>query len=377
MFGHRHYVPILKWKAGEQRALRDCSEETKNGMTPLIEVPPVPWDFDNDCPSKTVDEHIVKVPEKILQSWGTERPFFLDTYLIRSEVCEDGGAPITKIADSCRDLALRMIPVVRIRTSDSELSVIRSIVERDARGVCLRVTEDDLEDESVFRIMVRDVLRTLNVEYDNADLILDLGYHPEPVRLPYARALISTVLSVSTRWRTFTLACTSIPQNMTQIRRDTIDPLVRIEWALWERLLTFHSAGHIQRMPSFGDYCIANPELTEMDPKAMNLSGHIRYTTDEEFLIVKGGAVRDVKRNGEVVAEGRGYEQMVDLCRVLINLPEYSGADFSWGDRYIWDCANGTASHGNPTTWRQFATNHHLTFVVHQLANHPALAAGL
>lgn len=109
----------------------------------------------------------------------------------------------------------------------------------------------------------------------------------------------------------------------------------------------------------------------------MNLSGHIRYTTDEEFLIVKGGAVRDVKRNGEVVAEGRGYEQMVDLCRVLINLPEYSGADFSWGDRYIWDCANGTASHGNATTWRQFATNHHLTFVVHQLANHPALAAGL
>ena len=38
MFDSKHYIPILKWKSAEIRALRDLSDEDKKHMTPLIEL---------------------------------------------------------------------------------------------------------------------------------------------------------------------------------------------------------------------------------------------------------------------------------------------------------------------------------------------------
>ena len=48
MFDHKHYVPILGGKAGEYRALRELTPAIKSNLTPLVEVPPVQWDFEND-----------------------------------------------------------------------------------------------------------------------------------------------------------------------------------------------------------------------------------------------------------------------------------------------------------------------------------------
>ena len=64
-----------------------------------------------------------------------------------------------------------------------------------------------------------------------------------------------------------------------------------------------------------------------------------------------------------------GFEQFRDLCRALINTDEYSGADFSWGDKYINLCAAGAVDAGNATTWRRVGMNHHLTLVVDQISS--------
>ena len=54
MFDHRHYVPILKGKMGEYTALAELRDEQKDSLTPLIEVPPVPWDYAEDAESRSV-----------------------------------------------------------------------------------------------------------------------------------------------------------------------------------------------------------------------------------------------------------------------------------------------------------------------------------
>ncbi len=38
MFDHSHYVSILRWKQGEQIALRELYPRDKASMTPLIEI---------------------------------------------------------------------------------------------------------------------------------------------------------------------------------------------------------------------------------------------------------------------------------------------------------------------------------------------------
>lgn len=39
MFDYKHYVPIVRWKAGERTALRELYDDDKAGLTPLIEIP--------------------------------------------------------------------------------------------------------------------------------------------------------------------------------------------------------------------------------------------------------------------------------------------------------------------------------------------------
>ena len=39
MFDYKHYVPIVRWKAGERIALRELYDDDKTGLTALIEIP--------------------------------------------------------------------------------------------------------------------------------------------------------------------------------------------------------------------------------------------------------------------------------------------------------------------------------------------------
>jgi hypothetical protein len=65
MFDQEHYVPILKGREGEFGALRTLDDAAKIGMTPLVEVAPIPWDFENNLPAKTIDKHLEKIADRL------------------------------------------------------------------------------------------------------------------------------------------------------------------------------------------------------------------------------------------------------------------------------------------------------------------------
>lgn len=371
MFDHSHYVPVLKWKRGEQVGLEQCTTLVKNSMTPLLEIPPIPWNFDVNKPKKTVDDHIGGVVDAIVKSWGAERRFFLDTMNLGDEACDSGENPLVFLTRECLSRNLHVVPAFDLSISDTTLDDLRGVIADT--GICLRICEELMEDPDVFRTMVETVLKRLNVTKEDVDLIIDLGYKSEPVHLVFVRSLINDIVFDHEEWRSFTLAFTSFPEDMGGIARDSIEQLRRLEWETWEKLLSSYKSGSLRRMPTFGDYCIANPAMAEVDPRTMNQSGHIRYTIQDEFMIVKGGAVRNVRRGGVIQTKGRTFKQMTKLCKVLVSKPQFCGSSFSWGDQYIQDCANGQVSHGNAETWRRVGTNHHLTFVAQQISIHPGI----
>ena len=107
----------------------------------------------------------------------------------------------------------------------------------------------------------------------------------------------------------------------------------------------------------FADYAISHPYTKELDPRTMRMSASIRYTTSNNWLVLKGRNVRQY-----------GFDQYFELAKELIERPEYADRDFSWGDKYIADCALGMTGPGNATTWRKVGTNHHITLVARQIA---------
>jgi hypothetical protein len=116
-------------------------------------------------------------------------------------------------------------------------------------------------------------------------------------------------------------------------------------------------------MPSYGDYGAANPALVDFDPETMTPAAKIVYTTDLDWLIIKGRSVKGPA----------GYGQFHQLAAQVVARSEYRGVAFSDGDSYLRDCATNVDGPGNLTTWVKVKTSHHLAHVTDQIANLPAI----
>jgi hypothetical protein len=357
MFHSKHYVPILKGRDGEYGALSCLLPESRNRMTPVIELPPIPWDFEQQRPAKTIDEHLRKVGQKIDRAWGPGRPFFLDCmWIAETERMDDGAHPVEYLFGSARSRSLAPVPVVGLLRGADYVGACARVIRQDSRGVCIRIQREDFVDFTDFADEVQRLLDTVGVSTTDADLLLDLrALAPDhrSVDAVGALALISQIPNLD-QWRSFTVAATSFPENLIGLPPSDCSVVPRQEWGLWRDILAARSF----RLPTFGDYAISHPEHAEVDYRVMRPSASVRYTSDGSWLVLKARNLRD-----------HGYGQFHDVCRDLIDRAEYRGSHFSWGDKYIEDCANEIVGTGNLTTWRKVGTSHHLAFVLRQVAS--------
>lgn len=354
------YVPILKGKEGEFAALDELSSSVRDALLPLVEVPRVPFDYANERPARTLDEHVSGIAARLRKCWA-DRPLYLDLPWFGADVdtLVDGSMAVRTVLGDCRDAGVDVIPVISTSNSSAYLTAVAEHVGSCDDGVCVRLTEADFDEESDVEPLTR-VQKLANAaglaNVKNADLILDLANVGTDLGRAtlVARAVINQT-PLAQDWRRVILAAASFPENLSDVERSTTTRLPRLERELWDRL---QRRGGLRGDAIFGDYAIAHPVPTELDPRTMRMSASIRYTTADNWLIVKGQNVRQY-----------GFDQYFELCQVLVGLPEYSGEDFSWGDRFIARCARKSVGPGNATTWRKVGTNHHLTLVAQQIAN--------
>jgi hypothetical protein len=125
------------------------------------------------------------------------------------------------------------------------------------------------------------------------------------------------------------------------------------------------SNGSLLRHATFGDYTIQNGAFLE-PPSRPNISASIRYTTDENWVIMRGEGLRN--------KDGPGHDQYPANAELLCGRDEYCGEDFSYGDAYIRERYENPQKTGNPETWLRAGINHHVTFVVRQIARLFALS---
>jgi hypothetical protein len=364
MFDHTHYVPILKGKQAEYLALRELSETVKDGFTPLIEIPSIPYDFVNERPAKTIKQHVEKVAQNIEKGWGTNRPVFVDfDFIPPSEVLPDGSQPLKFVFDQGRTKKLRLVPVTGIDRDREYQNAVKDANDKDGFGICFRLAGEDFDDMADLQLRLEALFKHFKVHAHQTDAIIDfesIVNTPASTVLLAAKSILAG-LPFLRDWRTLTLAASAFPQDLQKMPAQSITPVARTEWQAW---LTLAANKHrLIRLPTFGDYAIAHPIPNEMDPRLIRISAQLRYTADNDWLIFKErGAVK------------HGFDQFNKICRTLIGRAEYKGAAFSAGDKAINNCASPGSNPGNAQVWRRIGTNHHLTLVVvDQLASVPGL----
>jgi hypothetical protein len=334
------YRPLLKAKQGEFGALGTLDDGVREALTPIMEALP---DHADDA------EKFVKPMVKV---WPVAVPFLLDYRLAEAKA----AAALSRAADRLADEGRIVVPVVAISRPEEYTRTAAAVARRHKAGAAIRLSADDIGDVDELPGVLDSLLSRLRLDSSETDVLIDLyAFTPAHVGA-MTTASVAAIRSLPrlAEWRSVTVMGTSFPETLSAVKPDTVAKLPRAEWRVWDRIRT----RTLPRQPDFGDYGVNHPELPDVDPRYMTMSANLRYTVEDNWLVFKG---RDVKKHG--------YEQFNSFCKKLVQMPEYAGEEFSWGDAAIRARCKGRSGPGNASTWRQIGTSHHLTFVVRELAN--------
>lgn len=359
-----HYVPILPTKAGELFALADLSATVRSKLTPLLAIHPIQFDFDTEMPSKTAADHVVGLGKKIARTWGTGRAF-LDPIFLGDEP-EPGGSedPMQSVLTDAAQEGLHLVPVVSPGRHPNYTTTAASVHQDTGVGVCVRLSPRNWPTSPTRAHVIDDLLVAIGLGPGDADLVLDLGEDVHGELATELAGIAIQTLPHAELWRSITLAGGSFPENLSEIQKNRINRLPRLEQRLYEAVCTETAAAGL-RVPTFGDYAVAHPDPTQgdVDPKLINISASLRYTLDGEWLVAKGELYKGTG------GRSLGGAAAVPVAEMIANAPEFCGPDFSAGDTWIDQIARGQANGGNPQAWRRAGTSHHLTLVAENLSS--------
>lgn len=161
------------------------------------------------------------------------------------------------------------------------------------------------------------------------------------------------------KWRNFVVTGGAFPKDLSVYRKNERHSIQRLEWISWRDQAVALSSD--TRLPNFSDYTVQHARCVAKRPGRMRYSASIRYTIDDSWMVMRG---EDAFKKG-----GPGFHQYPDLAIMLCDLPQYCGEGYSSGDRYIKEISLQTAETGAAPQWLQAGINHHMTFVVRQLAS--------
>jgi len=369
MFGPKHYVPILKWKAAEKTSLKELQDECKTHITPVFQlVMPglkrVKGKLVSETPEEqfeeviqTFKEKIPEIPEEILDSWGTETAF-IDLSLIYTVPLRIEG--LRKIISKGSQLGIHLVPVLNL-SDDPELKEAIFSLDREYKsGLCLRLVCSDFNDLPVLNARIRDFLMSNNLTEETIDLLVDIkdinGNNGK-----YSKyANLSQEIYNLTNWRTFTFASGAFPVDLTAYKIDEENIVPRLDWDNW---IDQSRNKKLRRYPSFADYTIQHPIYKESS-QFFSPSTSIKYTLENDWLIMKG-------------KKGR-FDLYLANAKLLSDDDRFFGESFSYGDKYIFEKAQHLEAYlknpkikgtGTSETWLSAGINHHLVCTVDLIAN--------
>lgn len=362
MFDSKHYIPILKWKRAEQSALETIEDKDKELMTPLIQFV-MPKLTTKESIGKTSDElfnetikkfqnKIEKIPEEILNFWGTKAVFIDFSLLYTTELKTETLEKVLLEANN----KLFLIPVVHL---DDDSKIIE-ITKKYRNGICLRLVCADLDDSQTLNVKIKKFLTVFGLDEKNIDLLVDIKETGEDSTKFNKYMDLSKDIPNLLMWRTFTFASGAFHEDLSKCKIDEENIIERLDWISWNNEI---KKMDLLRKPSFGDYTIQYPVYKEAT-QFFAPTTSIKYALEEGWLILKG--------------KKQQFDLYLANANILVGDPRFYGGAFSAGDKFIEEKSNHYGIYiknpsikgtGSTETWLTAGINHHLTVAVRQVAN--------
>ena len=167
--GMHHYIPCLRWKQGEYRAIADLSSIARGTIVPLIDVPEIGFDFETGENKKSVDDHLKQFAKRVTDNWGKSL-CFIDMHLInKAERMITGEHPVTFIFNDLRKKGARAIPVMAISQDSQWHDAIQQVANQDNRGFSLRISLRRCSKSQVREFIIQELFNNYNKRIEQCD----------------------------------------------------------------------------------------------------------------------------------------------------------------------------------------------------------------
>lgn len=345
IFGPDHYVPILKVKRGEKKALQTIATSIQSRITPLLEIV--------ERTNKSIDEHLDNAFRDLGKAVAPYRRCLLDA----REIASDGPIVAAKVFKMAASEGILFTPVTGItRTAD-----VAAAIENQENGIAIRLTRQEMEAGNLASKLQEFIVR-YGLSNNQVDLIMDCGPVEDLVTIGIKNLVVDFLNAIPNHnsWRTFTISTCSFPKSMGVVNRNSAALVERSDWKAWRNWL-YTRRKNLGRLPTYSDSSIQHPSGVEgFDPRLMQVSATIRYTLKEDWLLLKGESTRNISPS----------IQFPSLATQIIygqHHVHFAGEDHCAGCESMKAAADGVVGYGSAEVWRRLGTIHHITMVVEGL----------
>lgn len=334
------YVPALKWKVGESRALRELHPDVHDSIMPLIDVQPAAAGGGTG----TRRSNLSGDPVKLLEA-RDGRAAFVDLSAVDAD--RRDAEPLMRFFEPLP----HAIPVVRYGSAEGYFRDARRLHLDRRTGVALRLLRSPIDANEIDR-RIASVLDRVGVSHEDTDLLLDLATTPDQDDWPRLERTIRRI-DENGPWRSLTLVAGSFPLHLGQMSLG-VHELERSEVRLWA---TLRSAG-LDRL-RFGDYTCRHPNPHEPE-RVRGASASIRYAMPDRWIVFRG--------RKPAPPRVPAFDEYLGHCRAIRDR-DYGPRDFSYGDEQIWRIAQReTDKPGAATDWVVRTVSRHISVTARDFA---------
>jgi len=360
------YVPIMKAKKGELDAIESIRAEQLQYQIqplfhPLFDMPNV---FKKDA-SRIAD--VTKRCERIGVLWNGNIALVDGYFWKPSEaLLENGEHFLTYTYNKLFTLGVKVVPVIGYDRWFDQMSslynhTMKNLNYPDAPYFCIRLDGDamyDIDEPDFFKEQLDSILSDLKLSESNCAILLDFGdVSVNRITVEQMLSKSSDFLEILSEYdfKYIAISGASYPESVAEAihDHDTDGPVLRKEMVVWQTLRKMFPNMRLK----FGDHGARHP-TPEKEIRNKHTNGKIVYTIDLNYFVVRG---HPFSRDGN-------QAHRKQLAERLVNSIYYEGDDYSWGDKKIFECANGVKKFiGNSTQWVAIDTSHHITYVLEEV----------
>lgn len=237
MFGPSHYVPILRWKHAERFALHHLQEEDRKRITPLIELTPAVFRTRKTAQRasnwRNTTDVIYQESKKLLEACANF-PFFLDLRYVDEDVPKGRGKHLLeRFADLGRSYRLAIVPVTGLDRGKEYQASVRTILEEDKRGLCLRLTPANILAPN-FPSDLKGLLKNLGAREESVHMLID--YEANTLSTSDVDRVPGALPSLR-GWRTLSIASGAFPSDLQGFSLGN-QRIPRSDWLSWKRAVS-------------------------------------------------------------------------------------------------------------------------------------------